>query len=173
MIEDTNVGEDGRPMLSYPSMDHKKEQDSTMNTDNRQPGEAGQPMLDFSGPKDNFDISDRSDENQQWAVDELKREFGSNYESALKNARAVLKYADEEYSKSIEKSGLGNYVPLIKSLNKIGRELEQKYKEADQPGSMHAASLKAFRNMAREKINQLVTDIEADYAGKHGGISRW
>ena len=82
-------------------------------------------------------------------------------------------YADVDYGKSLEKSGLGNYVPLIKALNKIGKELEQKYKEADQPGSMHAASLKAFQNMAREKVNQLVTDIEADYATKHGGIDRW
>ena len=94
--------------------------------------ESGNPML-YSSPKkeDDFQIDDRSEKNEQKAVDALKKEFGAEgYKAALKNAKAVLKWADEDYPKSLESSGLGNYPPLIKELNKLGHELEKKYKSA-------------------------------------------
>ena len=155
-------GEDGRPMLQFDSMD---DEGSTT-------GEGGEPVLSGRKDSETFNINDRSDENQQRAVDSLKKEFGSGYQAAVKNAQAVLLWADEDYPKSLEHSGLGSYPPLIKALDKLGHELEAEYKEANNPGSMRDASLKAFRDMARERINHLITRIEAEYISKHGAITK-
>lgn len=144
-------------------------------TDENNRGEDGQPMLKFDSMNKNeesFDIDDRSDDNIQQAVSMLKREFGSNYKSAINNARAVLEGADEEYPKSLEQTGLGNYPPLIRELNKLGFKLSKKFEQADKPGSMRKAQLKALEKEAREKINHLISKIETDYIKEHGGINR-
>ena len=104
------------------------------------------------------------------AKEELIRKWGYEYEKQLKNAIEILQFADENYVEGLEKSGLGNYPPLIIALNELGEELQPKYKEADKQGSMREASLKAFRADARERVNKLITSIEADYAQKRGGI---
>lgn len=134
-------------------------------------------MLNFQsmakpGDSDNFEIDDRSSKNDQRAINELKNEYGSGYQTALKNAKAVLKWADGDYSKQLEKTGLGNYAPLIKELNKLGHELEKEYKQADKPGTMRKAMLKAFHSNTREKVNRIIFKFESEYATKHGGISR-
>ena len=141
-------------------------------------GDKRQGRCLFSRPDQEYpqkEIDDcRSEENQQRAVAELKREFGPNYDSALKNAKAVLKWADQEYAKDLEQSGLGNWPQLIKALNKIGKELEVKHREANQSGAtMRESSLKAFRGTARERINHLIGKMEAEYIAKHGAIDRW
>ena len=128
-------------------------------------------MLNFESMKETeetFNIDDRSSENEQRAIKEL----GPDHKAAIKNAKAVLKYADADYQKSLEKSGLGNYPPLIKELNKLGHELEKKYKEANRPSSMRTAMLKAFQNNAREKINKTIFKFESEYATENGGISK-
>ena len=89
MTENLDLGENGLPMLSFPSMQEQKSKAPAARTHlgaDKDVGD-GRPMLNFSGPKDGFNIKDRSDENQQHAVDELKKEFGSGYKSALKNAK--------------------------------------------------------------------------------------
>jgi len=126
--------------------------------------EVGNPDLYAKTSKDSdFNANDRSEENEKLAVDELKKEFGPGYKSAVKNAKKVLAWADENYPKSLEKTGLGNYPPLVKALNKLGFEFEKKYKKANKPGTTRKASLKAFQKTAREKVNHLITKIEAEY----------
>lgn len=178
---ENNLGEDGRPMLHFPSMGDQAKVRSSIITgvgdDAGKPtitetrDDAGKNMLDFKGSNE-FDISDRSEENQQRAVDDLRREYGGNYESAVKNARAVLKWSDEEYPKSLEKNGLGNYPPLIIALDKLGKELEIKNREARQSGAMKEPMLKAFEREARDRVNKLISKMESSYIAKHGPISK-
>jgi hypothetical protein len=177
MTDDSiNRGEDGWPMLSFPSMEDDNPKKKNLSTKRAKVprGETGEPMIEFKGPKkyESFDISDRSEQNEQTAKEALIKKWGYGYDKQGKNAIEILQFADENYLEDLEKTGLGNYPPLIIALNELGEELQPKYKEANKPGSMKDTSLKAFQADARERVNQLISDVEADYATRRGGINR-
>ena len=178
MNHEIERSEDGRPMLSFPSVEDnkpKKKQIPATLTGDPPRSETGGPKLNFNGPKntEGFDISDRSEANQRKAIEELKRKYGTGYGKAIKNAKAVLAYADEEYPKMLRNSGLGNFPPLIIAMDALGHDLGKEYQEASKPGSMREASLNAFKNRARERINKLIFKVQNEYIAEHGSINQF
>ncbi len=57
---------------------------------------------------------------------ELKKDFGANFDSEVRNARKALDaYTDEAFKKYMDDTGLGNHPSLVKAFAKIGRELSE------------------------------------------------
>jgi len=57
---------------------------------------------------------------------ELKKDFGANFDSEVKNARKALDaYTDSAFRKYMDDTGLGNHPALVKAFAKIGRELSE------------------------------------------------
>lgn len=57
---------------------------------------------------------------------ELKRDFGVNFDTEVKNARKALDaYTDNAFRKYMDDTGLGNHPALVKAFAKIGRELSE------------------------------------------------
>lgn len=56
----------------------------------------------------------------------LKKEWGTNFDSEVKNARKALDaYTDKAFRQYMDDSGLGNNPALVKAFAKIGRELSE------------------------------------------------
>ena len=56
----------------------------------------------------------------------LRTEWGSNYDSEVKNAlKAVDTYGGKEFKDYLNTTGLGNHPALVKAFAKIGRELSE------------------------------------------------
>lgn len=63
--------------------------------------------------------------NQQWA-EEIKQDSqlgGSNLASTRHNVGRAIAYADDELKTFLQQSGLGNFPPLVRYLNRIGQQL--------------------------------------------------
>lgn len=55
---------------------------------------------------------------------DLQRELGGKYESSMRDAKiAVEKYADPEFKKFLDETGLGNHPAMIRAFMKIGAEV--------------------------------------------------
>jgi hypothetical protein len=64
--------------------------------------------------------------NQEEAVNNLKKEWGTAFDAKLHNAKEVLKkFGGEEISNFISEAGLGNEPRFIKLLEKIGSSLKE------------------------------------------------
>jgi hypothetical protein len=64
-------------------------------------------------------------ENQRAAQDALQREHGQRFEAKMQLAKAALgKYADQDYLKYLDETGLGNDPRTIRAWIKIGEEMQ-------------------------------------------------
>lgn len=63
--------------------------------------------------------------NHQWA-EEIKQDAqlgGSNLTTTRHNVGRAISYADDELKTFLQQSGLGNFPPLVRYLNRIGKQL--------------------------------------------------
>ena len=63
--------------------------------------------------------------NHQWA-EEIKQDAqlgGSNLDTTRHNVGKAISYADDELKTFLQQSGLGNFPPLVRYLNRIGKQL--------------------------------------------------
>lgn len=86
---------------------------------------------------------------------ELKKDFGANFDSEVRNARKALDaYTDEAFKKYMDDTGLGNHPSLVKAFAKIGRELsEDKLVQSDT-----ATRLAKSDEIRRSEISRLRSD---------------
>lgn len=88
---------------------------------------------------------------------ELKKDFGANFDSEVKNARKALDaYTDMAFRKYMDDTGLGNHPALVKAFAKIGRELsEDKLVQSDA-----AIRLSKSEELKKNEIARLRSDKE-------------
>lgn len=88
---------------------------------------------------------------------ELKKDFGVNFDTEVKNARKALDaYTDSAFRKYMDDTGLGNHPSLVKAFAKIGRELsEDKLVQSDT-----AIRLAKSDDLRRSEITRLRGDKE-------------
>ena len=88
---------------------------------------------------------------------ELKKDFGVNFDTEVKNARKALEaYTDSAFRKYMDDTGLGNHPALVKAFAKIGRELsEDKLVQSDT-----ATRLAKSDDLKRSEIARLRSDKE-------------
>lgn len=86
---------------------------------------------------------------------ELKKDFGVNFDTEVKNARKALDaYTDSAFRKYMDDTGLGNHPALVKAFAKIGRELsEDKLVQSDT-----AVRLAKSEDLKRSEIARLRSD---------------
>lgn len=86
---------------------------------------------------------------------ELKKDFGTNFDTEVKNARKALDaYTDQAFRKYMDDTGLGNHPALVKAFAKIGRELsEDKLVQSDT-----ATRLAKSDELRRNEIARLRAD---------------
>ena len=125
-----------------------------------------QKLFDWDNEASEKNVQDQTNQKQateQQAVDSLKSEWGSAYDSKLKAAQAgVAHYGNEELIDYLEETGLGNNPNLIKTFAKIGETLsEDAFKDGGQ------TNFGMTPQDAQTQINSVMADKKHPYHDKY------
>ena len=125
-----------------------------------------QKLFDWYNEASEKIVQDQVNQKQateQQAVDSLKSEWGSAYDSKLKAAQAgVAHYGNEELIDYLEETGLGNNPNLIKTFAKIGETLsEDAFKDGGQ------TNFGMTPQDAQTQINSVMADKKHPYHDKY------
>jgi hypothetical protein len=101
--------------------------------------------------------------NEQKAVDGLKTEWGSAYDSKLKSAKAAVNhYGDDQLQAFLDETGLGNNPNLIKAFSKMGESLSE---DTFSDGGTNKFGVSP--DDAQVQINSIMADKKHPYHDKY------
>ena len=116
-------------------------------------------------------------EQAEAGISALRGEWGDKFSVNVDTAKAVLKkFGDEEVSKFLEESGLGNNAPLVKLLYKIGGSILE---DSGRRGDITTLPLNDASRAAIEIENlRIDKDFQealgsAQHPGHSAAVTRW
>jgi hypothetical protein len=112
---------------------------------------------DLTFVKSSYEADQQSTQSAKTSAESsLKQEWGDKYQANIELARSVVaKFGDDQFTRYIEESGLGNDPRLIKMLAKAGQGLME-----DRATGKGTTEIAASAGAAMDEINQLKGDKE-------------
>jgi hypothetical protein len=178
--DEISRGEDGRPMLDFPSMKDL----GSKSTENRTlpPDVKPEQVKDTTADSEAFCYnpdSTQSQMNEHYAMGKLNALWGSATDDNIKVARWVLgTYADDGIVADLERTGLGSHPDMVEAIYNAAIRLDKEAAAMD--GRSHSQitgkdmlsiSMKKLGEKAKERLNHAINDAQASIIEKHGGIS--
>jgi hypothetical protein len=170
-------GEDGRPMLDFPSMDDLGSKSTETRT---LPPEPDSPAAPAKEATDEFFYnpdSGQEEMNQHYSMGRLNALWGSRADDNIKIAMQVLAtYGDDDVIAELQRDGTGSHHLIIEKVFGLLERLKTEYTDLHGPAQITGANMgsvvmKQFGQRAKELLNREIHDARQEVIQKHGAIS--
>ncbi len=187
-----DIGEDGRPMLSFPSMDGIKSNEPSKPPKSIAPQTSIGPTIinkdvnaevyskirEATAESNDFyyhpdDIQEGL--NREYAIKTLKDVWGGQTNDHIAIAQwFVNSYADDDVITEIHNNGTGSHPIMIESIYMAAKRMEKEgvgqIKDASTMKGMTKILIKKVGQKCRETLNRAVHDAQTRIIAKHGAI---